>query len=177
MNVEIIYKTIIRDAMAFYNSSAFSVIKFILGIYVIVVLADIILLLVKRGVGGNIREMVIGMDIPKELATKKDKMRIRWGKIRKRLETGNESEYKVAVIEADNVIDELLKRMGYKGENLSERLDNIPPGQIENIDGFREAHKVRNRIIHEEGFKLAKESAEAILGTYEKFLKEFEVLD
>ena len=89
----------------------------------------------------------------------------------------NESAWKVAIIEADNLIDDLIRRMGYKGENLSARLEGINPGQIENIDELRKAHEMRNRIIHEEGFKLDKKTAEETLGYYENFLRYFEVFE
>ncbi|MDP1538726.1 MAG: hypothetical protein Q8M00_01715, partial [bacterium] len=48
-----------------------------------------------------------------------------WRKIIARLDTGLESEYKLAVIEADNMVNETLKRMGYGGESLGERLEKL----------------------------------------------------
>jgi len=82
----------------------------------------------------------------------------------------------VAVIEADAVIDDLIRRMGYKGENMGERLAAINPGQIENIDELKEAHAVRNRIVHEENFRLVKDQAEEAMRCYENFLRYYEVL-
>jgi hypothetical protein len=166
---------IVGGISGFYKSPAFSVLKFILGIYTVVVLADIILLLIQRGLSGDIRDTLIGMNIPPELSTRKNKLKKKWEKIKSRLESKNESEYKVAIIEADNVIDDLIARMGYDGNNMAERLDSINPGQIDNIEDLRVAHKVRNRIIHEDGFKLSLEETKNVLGYYEKFLDEFDV--
>ena len=36
-----------------------------------------------------------------------------WNRITARLDTGLESEYKLAVIEADSMLDDILKRMGF----------------------------------------------------------------
>ena len=94
-----------------------------------------------------------------------------------KLKSKNESDYKVAIIEADNIIDDLIARMNYAGENMTERLDNITPGQIENIEDLRKAHDTRNRIIHDESFVLTKKEAEKTLGYYEDFLRFFMVLD
>ena len=38
-----------------------------------------------------------------------------WTKILKRLEIADESEYKLAIMEADDLLDNALKRMGYAG--------------------------------------------------------------
>lgn len=164
-------------AKLFYNSVTFSVIKIFLEIYTIVIFINIILLLKQRGLGGDIRDTLLGMNIPPELVTKKGKLRAKWEKVRVKLKSGNESEYKVAIIEADNIIDDLIARMKYTGENFTERLDNITPGQIENIEDLRKAHEIRNRIIHDETFVLTKEEAEKTLGYFEDFLKYFMVLE
>lgn len=177
MDVTAIYNLFIKEILSFYNSTAFLAIKYLIGIYILVVFADIILLLFQRGVGGNVRQILYGMDLPPEITTKKIKMKARWDKIRKKLESGNEADYKVAIIEADGAIGDLIRRMGYKGENMMERISNIPIGQLDRIDEIKEAHKVRNRIIHEEKFAVNRETAEEVFAKYEHFLRQFEVLD
>ncbi|HRY82355.1 MAG TPA: hypothetical protein P5232_01440 [Candidatus Moranbacteria bacterium] len=169
-------ENLINNLIIFYNSTFFSVVKFILGIYAVVVFADIILMLVQRGVSGNVRETLMGMDVPPELLTKKGKLRKKWNKVREKMNSDREADWKVAIIEADNVIDDLLERMKYSGKNMGERLAGINPGQIENIEELKKAHEIRNRIIHEEDFKLEKKQAEEVLEYFENFLKYFEVL-
>jgi hypothetical protein len=166
-----------KEIADFYNSGAFAVIKFILGIYTVVLVVDIVLLLFQRGLGADFREGLLGVNVPKELIKKKDKLKLEWGKISKRLESGNVSEYKVAVIEADNLIDDLIKRMGYQGENMKERLNVIPAGHLNNLEEIKAAHEIRNKIIHEENFSLSKEEAKKILHDYSELLRMFEVLD
>lgn len=161
----------------FYNSTFFSVVKFIFGIYAVVILVDIILLLIQRGLSGDVRETLFGLDLPPELVVRKGSLRKKWNKVKEKLESDNESKWKVAIIEADNIIDSLIVKMKYSGENMTERLNSINPGQIENIEDLKNAHETRNRIIHEENFHLTKEKAEEVIGWYEKFLKEFQVLD
>jgi hypothetical protein len=166
-------------ATQFYNSFFFSVIKFIIGIYVIVIFVDIVLLLMQRSLGGDIRDTIIGMNIPRELASfgGKKKLAKKWNLIRARLETGQNSQYKVAIIEADDIIDSLIRRMGYKGENMGERLDDVPSGQLDHIEELKQAHEVRNRIIQDDNFTLDRKSAEETMALYEEFLRYFEVLD
>lgn len=157
----------------FSHSITFSIIKFLIGIYVIVVLADIILLLIQRGLSGDIRAAQLGMDIPAELVSDgpRKKLAKRWEKIKGKLKTGSEDQYKLAIIEADKLIDSLIFRMGYKdGKNFGERLGKIPPGQIEDISDIKEAHTIRNRVILDEKFKVDRELAAKTLALFEKFL-------
>lgn len=177
MDITTIYNLFINDALNFYHSTTFLVIKYAIGIYITVVFIDLVLMLIQRGVGGNVRQILYGMNLPPEITTKKAKMKARWDKIKKRLESGNEADYKVAIIKADSAIDDLIKRMGYKGENMLERINNIPVGQLDKMDEIKEAHEVRNRIIHEEKFRVSRKIAEEAFVKYEHFLRHFEVLD
>lgn len=177
MDITTIYNLFTKDILNFYHSTTFLVIKCIIGIYILVVFVDMILLLFQRGVAGNVRQILYGMNLPPEITTKKIKMKARWDKIRKKLESKNEADYKVAIIEADSAIDDLIRRMGYKGENMLERIKDIPAGQLDRIEEIREAHEIRNRIIHEEKFKVSRKDADEVLAKYEHFLRHFEVLD
>ncbi|MFA6383608.1 MAG: hypothetical protein WCX17_04260 [Parcubacteria group bacterium] len=175
--IQILYNSIVRGISDFFHSSVFQVFEFFAAVYVIILFIDLVLLIIQRGPGKNWRQMRYGVDIPSELVTKKDKMKEQWSKIKKRLESENESEYKVAIIEADTIIDDLITRMGYKGANMSERLANIPEGQLAELGEMKEAHEIRNRIIHEEDFKVDRDFAKGVLKKYEHLLHHFEVLD
>lgn len=169
--------TLKEELVAFSDSGLFLFLKIIIGVYVLVVFIDIVLMLFQRGLMGDIRDTVFGMNIPKDLIANKSKIDKKWNKIRARMKSDNESEYKVAVIEADNLIDDLVKKLGYPGENLGERMENMPETEIEAKIDLVQAHEVRNRIIHDENFVLDKNKAQETLENYENFLKYFQVLD
>lgn len=175
--VKYIFEVIYELLKSFYHSGTFLAIRIILGLYLVLLFANVVLLLFQRGLSENYRRGTLGMDFPVELVSKKSKTKKRWEEIKKLLKSGNESLYKVAVIEGDNMIDEYVRKMGYGGNTAGERLENILPGQIENVEELKEAHKIRNRVIHEEDFQLTKTQAEEVLGKYERFLHEHEVLD
>lgn len=99
-----------------------------------------------------------------------------WQQIRSRLETGSESEYKLAVIEADSLLDNILKRMGYSGESLGDRLKTLTSATIPNIDVIKEGHQVRNNIIHDPDYQLELEEAKKILDAYEQAFVSLQVL-
>ena len=158
-----------------YHSQAISLIKFLMGIYLIVIVVDIILLAIARGIGANVRYLFYGGDIPAELASKKKKTREKWNALRKILESGKESEWKIMIIQADEMIFQLIRKLGYKGNNMGEVLENVQPGHIDGIEKVKEAHEIRNRIVHEEGLKLELEEAREIMNKFETFLDYFGV--
>jgi len=83
----------------------------------------------------------------------------------------------MAVLEADNILDEIIKKIGIPGENLGERLRNIEPSDFKNLRVAWEAHKTRNRVAHGgDLFDLTKEEAEETIKLYEKVFKEFKFL-
>ncbi len=104
------------------------------------------------------------------------KFKKEWEKLRKRLETGLESELKLAVIEADTLLNETLKRTGYPGESLGERLDKVTTDILPNLEEVRKAHELRNNIIHDPTYRLGLEETKKTLAIYEKTLIELQTL-
>ncbi len=98
-----------------------------------------------------------------------------WNKIMRRLETGIESEYKLAILEADAVLDNTLKRMGFGGETLGERLGNLTSATLPNIEEVEKAHKIRNNIVHDPSYKLSLDETKEILAIYEQALRDLDV--
>ena len=100
----------------------------------------------------------------------------RWNEIEKHINSTREAEWKFAVIEADKLVDELLKGAGFMGDTMGDRLMNIQPGQLTTLQGLWEAHKIRNRLVHEVNYFLRYTEAKRAVGLYEKTLKELQAL-
>jgi len=100
-----------------------------------------------------------------------------WAKITARLETGIESEAKLAIIEADSMLDDILKKMGYGGESLGDRLKSITTATIQNIAEIWEAHKIRNNIVHDPDYRLTLDQARKVLGSYEQAFRDLHAFD
>ena len=96
-----------------------------------------------------------------------------WEKIVTYLESDNQSDWKQAIIEADNLLDEMVAAMRYPGENLGERLKNVEPSDFLTLQDAWEAHKVRNQIAHESGFSLTRREARRAIELYGQVFREF----
>jgi hypothetical protein len=68
----------------------------------------------------------------------------------------------LAVIDADKLLDEALKRRGYKGKTMGERLV-AAQRTLSNNDAVWYAHKLRNRLVHEPNVRLRKNDAKNAL--------------
>ncbi len=88
----------------------------------------------------------------------------------------NPNDWKLAIIEADVILDEALKQIGYAGGSLGERLKSISTTQLSTLNEAWEAHKVRNRIAHEGAdFVLTKRIAEETINRYRRVFNELGV--
>lgn len=100
-----------------------------------------------------------------------------WEQIQEHVSSENPSNWRLAIIEADIMLDRLVASMGYPGENLGERLKSIEKGDFQSIDAAWEAHKVRNRIAHEgAAFNLSQREARRILDLYRQVFQEFQYI-
>lgn len=104
------------------------------------------------------------------------KLSRQWLKIREGLEKGMESQYKLSVIEADSILDDTLKKMGFLGETLGERLEKLTSATLPNIEDVLVAHTVRNNIVHDPDYKLGLEEAKKTIDIYEKSLVDLQAL-
>src|SRR3989344_5824770 len=103
-------------------------------------------------------------------------LNVRWEEIEKHINSTREAEWKFAVIEADKLVDELLKSAGFLGDTMGDRLMNIQPGQLTTLQNLWEAHKIRNRLVHDTNYFLRYTEAKRAVSLYEKTLKELQAL-
>ena len=100
----------------------------------------------------------------------------RWEEIERHINSTREAEWKFAVIEADKLVDDQLKGAGFPGDTMGDRLMNIQPGQLTTLQSLWEAHKIRNRLVHDTNYFLRYTEAKRAVGLYEKTLKELQAL-
>jgi len=100
----------------------------------------------------------------------------RWEKILERLKKGDEANLKLAVIEADTLLDDIFKKIGLPGKNMDERLGQITQTEIKSVDKIWETHKIRDRIVKNSEIRISFEEAERAVGNIETALKELEYL-
>jgi hypothetical protein len=104
----------------------------------------------------------------------KNPMTERWQKIVQKSESQNPSDWRLAIIEADIILDELLENLHLPGDTMGEKLKAVEKSDFTTIEYAWEAHKARNFIAHEgEGFLLSQRETRRIISLYEAVFKEF----
>jgi hypothetical protein len=98
----------------------------------------------------------------------------RWESVQKHIGSANQNDWKQAIIEADVILDDILTRMGYRGESVGEKLKRVATGDFATLEDAWEAHKVRNRIAHDgSNFVLTEHDAKHTIQRYKKVFEEF----
>lgn len=104
------------------------------------------------------------------------KVEKKWLVIAKRLETPNAADWKLGIIEAENLIEEILTRMGFAGETFGDRLKKLDKSQLPSLDDLIQAHQVRQNIIHDPDYHLDFEQTARAISIYERALRELDAL-
>ncbi len=98
----------------------------------------------------------------------------RWEQVQKHLDSGRESDWRLAIIEADVLLEEMMTTMGYRGDSLGEKLKSVEKSDFTTIEQAWEAHGVRNKIAHEgAAFALSEREARRVIGLYLEVFREF----
>lgn len=95
----------------------------------------------------------------------------RWKRIIKKTETGNENDYRLAVMEADELVHHILKERGYTGRNFDEMISGVSKKLLPNIEDVVAAHNVRNTIVHDTDYTLDLETTKKLLSDYDKAIR------
>jgi len=98
----------------------------------------------------------------------------RWRKVLTYIFSPNSADWKLAIIEADSMLEALLTDLGFVGENLGEKLKSANQETFKPLSAAWEAHTVRNKIAHEGlGYDISAQEAKRIVALYEQIFREF----
>src|SRR3989338_3690952 len=94
----------------------------------------------------------------------------RWRKVLTYIFSTNSADWKLAIIEADSMLESLLEELGFRGENLKPATQET----FRPLSAAWEAHTVRNKIAHEGlGYDISQHEAKRIIALYEQIFREF----
>lgn len=98
----------------------------------------------------------------------------KWEKVLEHIGSQNAGDWRLAILEADILLDELLDALRYRGESIGDKLKKIEASDFSTLDLAWEAHKIRNQVAHEGSeFLLSEREAKRVISLYEEVFKEF----
>lgn len=99
-----------------------------------------------------------------------------WAEVMQKIESSNPSDWNLAVIRADSILDAVLKGMGLAGATMGERLQGLNRSRLASLDDAWEAHKLRNRIAHEAERVFTYQEARRAVMLFDRVLRELKYL-
>ena len=144
----------------------------ILSVFLFVVII-ILIVKIRKEIKKSLKivaESLSAPDLPKRVMEEK------WHGIENKLAAGDENSYKLAIIEADKIFDDLLKRLNLPGQDMGERLKGLSSDQVGNLDDVWQAHKLRNRIVHEPDFRPNPTEVKRAIDSYQRALRSLEAI-
>ncbi|MEX0910030.1 MAG: hypothetical protein WDZ75_01915 [Candidatus Paceibacterota bacterium] len=98
----------------------------------------------------------------------------RWERVLTLAESDSEQDWRIAILEADIMLDDMMSRMQYDGDTLGEKLKAVEKSDFNSIDDAWEAHKVRNEIAHKGNeYILSKREVTRTIALYRRVFEEF----
>lgn len=103
---------------------------------------------------------------------------LKWDRILDEIQSEDERQWRIAILEADIMLNDLLDVLGYKGETMAEKMKQADVSEFNTIDFAWEAHKIRNRVAHEGiDHPLTASEARRVIHMYERVFREFKYID
>ena len=98
----------------------------------------------------------------------------KWVKTLNYLFSQHPSDWKLAVIEADAMLESLLDQLGLSGETLGDKLQSADKDKFRGFASAWEVHTIRNKIVHEGvSFELSHHEAKRVIALYEQIFREY----
>jgi hypothetical protein len=113
--------------------------------------------------------------IPEESNPEADKvLNEKWIKVQEHINSLNPNDWRMAIIEADIMLEDILTKSGYRGDTIGDKLKQVEAGDMLALNDAWEAHKARNQIAHEgSNYQLNDREAKRIIELYKKVFEEF----
>ncbi len=72
-----------------------------------------------------------------------------WQNIAEQFRSNDPNLWRLAIIDADAMLDNMILSMGYQGDNFGERLKNMQRQGVSWTDAAWDVHLLRNKVAHE----------------------------
>ncbi len=184
LNIEYVFGkilAIVKPIGAFFtNPNTWITLGIISSCISILALAIIIFSLVRMREIQLHEKKEIDHEIKKALLRDKEKERTenpRWHYIMTLIESPNESDWRVAIIEADTMLEETMREKGFSGETVSELLEGARSSGYATIQNAWDAHLVRNQIAHQGSeFPLSQIEGRRVIKMFQNFFEELSLV-
>jgi len=170
---------------AFFDTLSYYLIKFFANWIVFAVLISIVLIvliiLVSFSYVKNKRDLLIMYSVREAKDTGEKNIEImqnpKWLQVQKHMDSENPSDWKLAILEADIMLAEMLDKFGLPGESIADKLKVVEKSDFNTIEQAWEGHKIRNAIAHEGSeFTISQREAKRVISLFKQVFDEFKLI-
>ncbi|MFA6430565.1 MAG: hypothetical protein WC229_01580 [Candidatus Paceibacterota bacterium] len=169
----------------FIHNIPYHLINFFARYVVFSILLSIVLLILSiiyirrfTAIRKKIMDKIIPTEGEKEShADEKEMVNPKWQLIEKHINSDNQADWKLAILEADIMLAELLESMALPGDSIGEKLKAVEKSDFGSLEEAWEGHKIRNAIAHEgSDFLITEREAKRVISLYHKVFDEFDII-
>lgn len=98
----------------------------------------------------------------------------RWQAVLDYRDSHNQGDWKLAILEADGILDSLLDTLNLPGDSLGDKLKAVDMEKFPKLNTAWEVHNIRNRIAHEgSSVNLSEHETKRVLHIYEQIFRDY----
>ncbi len=116
------------------------------------------------------------LEFTKSSPYKEVKVSKKWKRLKEKIEDENSSERKLAIIQMDDLVSEVLMEMGYEGDDLEVRLRDVGDDILTNKKDLIKAHRKRRDLVYDPNKNLSVEEAKELSEVYKETLVNLQVI-
>ncbi len=91
-----------------------------------------------------------------------------WKRIFGRIDSGRDMDLRLAIIEADKIVNEKFDDMGILGRNLRDKMENLPEDIIKKIGRLDSARRVLDELLMKDYMNVSKDTAKKTVEIYQE---------
>jgi len=95
-----------------------------------------------------------------------------WKKTESLLEEPYQASWKLAVLQAEGIVERTLKQIGFQGNNFSQQIQELQKQGYRHLDILSELHQKKEKILKDKNFSLSLAQAKETVAVYKAFWKE-----
>ncbi len=95
-----------------------------------------------------------------------------WKKIDNLLREPYQSSWKLAVLQAEGIVERTLKQIGFRGENFAQQITELEKRGYRNLNILSDLYQKKEKIISDNNFTISLEQAREMVNIYRAFWKE-----
>lgn len=112
-----------------------------------------------------------------EIEDKVSEINSHWQSVLNHIESINDNDWRLAILEADIMLSGLLDNLFLPGDTMGDKLKAVEKSDFTTVDNAWEAHKIRNQIAHDGlSFILNQHEARRVIELYRTVFEEFHII-